>query len=195
VNTYEDYRRAAILYWGEAGDFASAEFARLNREHFASSIPPMPVIIGLTAYGKCIGLTRGGTWLDSPRITLAPELFNGNHRTAPGPRMVSDVLVHEMAHAALMLRSEDPDHNSEPWCRLITELSPAVLGREISARPVLPRRVPNPDRASDPGAPKTVVIRKPEPGTMSQADLGHWPHSCRPGDYYLGGQPIPVPTH
>ena len=39
---------------------AAAEYARLNREHFAGSIPPMPVIIGLTAYGKCIGLTRGG---------------------------------------------------------------------------------------------------------------------------------------
>jgi hypothetical protein len=50
---------------GEAGDFAAAEFARLNREHFAGSIPPMPVIIGLTAFGKCIGATRDGGWLGS----------------------------------------------------------------------------------------------------------------------------------
>lgn len=195
MSTYEDYRQAAALLWGEAGDFAAAEFARLNREHFAGSIPPMPVIIGLTAFGRCIGLTRDGGWLDSPRITLAPELFNGNHRTAGGPRMVSDVLVHEMVHAALKLRGEDPEHNGEPWCQLIKDLSPAVLGHEITARPVLPRRVPNPERASDPDAPKTVVVRKPEPGAMSQADLGRWPQCLRPGDYYLDGKPIPVPTH
>ena len=71
--------------------------------------------------------------------------------------MISDTLVHEMTHAALILRDEDPDHNSEPWCRLITELSPVVLGHEITARPVRPRRVPNPDRADDPDAPKLAV--------------------------------------
>lgn len=195
MSTYEDYRQAAALLWGEAGDFAAAEFTRLNREHFAGSIPPMPVIIGLTAYGKCIGATRDGDWLGSPRITLAPELFNGNHRTAGGPRMVSDVLVHEMVHAALMLRGEDSRHNDDPWCRVITELSPEVLGREITARPVLPRRVPNPDRDSDQNAPKTVVVRRPEPGSMSQTELASWPHCCRPDEYYLEGKPIPVPTY
>lgn len=195
MSTHEDYRQAATLLWGEAGDFAAAEFARLNREHFAGSIPPIPLIIGLTAFGRCIGLTRDSGWLDSPRITLAPELFNGNHRTAGGPKMVSDTLVHEMVHAALMLRGEDPDHNSEPWCRLITELSPAVLGSEITARPVRPRRIPNPDRADNEGAAKTVVVRKPEAGAMSQAELARWPQCCRPSDYYLGGKPIPVPTY
>lgn len=195
MSTYEDYRQAAALLWGEAGDFAAAEFARLNREHFAGSIPPMPVIIGLTAFGRCIGVTRGAGWLDSPRITLAPELFNGNHRTPGGPPMVSDVLIHEMVHAALMLRGEDPQHNSAPWCRVITELSPALLGCEITARPVVPRRVPNPDRAEDQDAPKTVVVRKSEPGAMPQADLAAWPHSQRPGGYYLAGRPIPVPTY
>ena len=109
--------------------------------------------------------------------------------------MISDTLVHEMVHAALILRGEDPEHNGDPWCRLIAELSPAVLGREITARPVRPRRVPNPDRAEDPDAPKTIVIRKPEPGAMSQAELATWPQCCRPGDYYLGGKPIPVPTY
>jgi hypothetical protein len=109
--------------------------------------------------------------------------------------MVSDVLVHEMAHAALMLRGEDPRHNGGPWCQMITELSPAVLGAEITARPVLPRRVPNPDRAADPDVPKTVVVRKPGPGAMSQAELAAWPHCRRPGGYYLEGKPIPVPAY
>jgi hypothetical protein len=194
--TYEDYHQAAALLWGEAGEFAAAEFARLNREHFAGSIPPLPVIIGLTAYGKCIGATRDGSgWLDAPRIGLAPEVFNGNDRTPGGPRMAADVLVHEMIHAALMLRGEDPGHNGEPWCRMLADLSPAVLGREVDARPVLPRRVPNPDREADPDAPRTVVVRRAEPGSLARAELATWPHSLRPRGYYVGDKPIRVPAY
>ena len=110
--TYREYRDAAALLWGEAGEYAAAELARLNREHFAGSVPPLPVIIGLTAYGRCIGATlHPGAWLESPRITLASEIFNGSARCRGGRRQVSDVLVHELVHAVLMLRGEDPRHN------------------------------------------------------------------------------------
>jgi hypothetical protein len=151
-------------------------------------------VIGLTAYGRCIGLTRGG-WLASPRITLAPEVFTGNHRTTGGTLDVSDVLVHEMIHAALMLRGEDPGHNEAPWCRMVGELSPAVLGQDVTAEPVKPRRVPNPAREFDPAAPKTIVVRRAVPGSLTQAQLATWPHSVRPAGYYAGGERIPVPTY
>jgi hypothetical protein len=192
--TYREYRAAAALLWGTAGEFAAEEFSRINREHFAGSVPPLPIVIGLTAFGRCIGLTRSG-WLAAPRITLAPEIFTGNHRTPGGTLMVGDVLVHEMAHAALMLRGEDPGHNGEPWCRMLTELSPGVLGREVTAAPVGTRRVPNPDRESDPSAPKTKVVRRAEPGALARTDLAYWPQSLRPAGYYQGGQRIAVPTY
>jgi hypothetical protein len=108
VAVHEDYRQAAALLWGSAGEYAAGEFARLNCECFAGGIPPMPVIIGLTAFGRCIGATRDSSWLGAPRITLAPELFNGNHRTPGGPRMVSAVLVHEMLPAALYAARRGP---------------------------------------------------------------------------------------
>jgi hypothetical protein len=156
----------------------------------------MPVIIGLAAYGRCLGITRKvEDWLDSPRITLMPEVFNGNHRTQGGPRTLADVLLHEMIHASLMFSGENPHHNGEPWCQAITRLSPAVLGREITARPVMPRRVPNPERDHDPKAPKSKVVRKPEPGAMTQDQLATWPLSVRPADYYRDQKPIPVPTY
>lgn len=194
---HEGYARAAALLWGQAGEFAAAEFARLNREHFAGSIPPLPIVVGLTAFGHCVGLTRhrGGSWLDSPRISLAPEVFRGSGRTRGGPRQVSDVLVHEMVHVALFLRGEDPAHNAPPWCELITALSLEVLGREITARPVRTHRVPNPARESDPDAPKTIVRRMPEPGALAQRDLARWPHSLRPGGWYGSDRPIHVPTY
>jgi len=192
---FDTYASAAALLWGEAGRFAAAEFTRHNREHFAGSIPPMPVIIGLTAYGKCIGSTMPAEWVGAPRITLASEIFNGSHRIRGGPRQVSDVLAHEMVHAALMLRGEEPGHNADPWCKMITELSPDVLGREITARPVGTRRVPNPARETDPSAPKTVVRRMPDPGAMTQGELARWPWSLRPSDWYDGQRPIYVPTY
>ncbi len=101
----------------------------------------------------------------------------------------------EMVHVALILRGESPKHNDSPWCKLITELSPEVLGREVCARPVGIRRVPNPDREHDPSAPKTVVKRMPDEGAMTQAELARWPISLRPADYYAGDQPIFVPTY
>lgn len=187
--SFREYQSAAALLWGPAGEFAVDEFGRLNREHFAGSVPPLPIVIGLTAFGRCIGLTRYGLdWLKSPRISLAPGIFDSTLR-------VSDVLVHELAHAALMLRGEDPGHNGASWCRLITELSPDVLGREITAAPVGTRRVPNQARETDPKAPRTIVIRRAEPGALSRAELATWPQALRPGGYYEGGVRIAVPTY
>ena len=77
---------------------------------------------------------------------------------------------------------------------MLTDLSPAVLGREVSASPVLPRRVPHPDRETNPDAPKTKVVRQAEPGAMTQAELATWPQSVRPAGYYADGDRIPVPT-
>lgn len=192
--TYGDYRQAAVLLWGGAGELAAAEFERANRELFAGSVPPLPIVIGLTAFGHCLGLTRLN-WADGPRVSLAPEVFTGNDRTPGGTLYVADVVAHEMLHADLFLRGEDHRHNAEPWCRMITSLSPAVLGREITAVPVRPRRVPNPARATDPTAPKTVVVRKAFDGAMTQAQIATWPHSGRPAGYYAAGERVAVPTY
>jgi hypothetical protein len=206
--THETYADAAALLWGKAGEFAAAEFARHNCEHFAGSIPPMPIIIAMSAYGHCIGLTRAPAWLASPRISLTPEVFNGSAekfnpltgrtmpgRTRGGPRQVSDVLLHEMIHATLIFRGENPDHNGDPWCKLITELSPDVLGFDINARPVRTHRVPNPARATNPKAPKTIVKRMPDDGCLAQMELARWPHSLRPPGWYDADVPIYVPAY
>ena len=190
--TYSDYATAAALLWGPAGEFAAAQFGRINRELFAGSVPPLPIVIGLTAYGHCIGLTRSGA---APRITLASEIFNGSGRETGGTLAVADVVLHEMVHAVLLLRGEESAHNAAPWSRVLTELSPDVLGREVTARPVGTSRVPNPARETDPAAPKTIVVRQAAEGAMTQAELARWPQSMRPDGYYAAGKRIPVPTY
>jgi hypothetical protein len=199
--TYGDYAQAAELLWGHAGHVATAEFERINTTFFDPAVPPVPVIIGLTAYGRCIGAVRDcRTWLESPRITLAPEIFTGTRTAEPkrqvhgGILMVADVLVHEMIHADLMLRGLDPGHNAEPWCAAITHLSPQLLGHTVTASPVKPRRIPNPARETNPEAPKTIVARAGVGGGLSQAELATWPHCQRPRGYYAAADPIEVPS-
>jgi hypothetical protein len=53
-------------------------------------------------------------------------------------------------------------------------------------------QVPNPDRETDPDAPKTRVVKRPKPGCLTQDQLATWPDSIRPEDYYLGQKPIPA---
>lgn len=190
VTTRAEYRQAAIWLWGAAGEYAADESARVNREYFAGSVPPLPVVIGITAYGHCLGLTRGRRRA-IPRISLASRAFNHG-----GPRTVFDLILHEVLHAFLMLRGEDPAHNAAPWCAMITELTPAVItGAEILAAPVGTTRVPNPARERDPQAPKTRVVRRARDGHLTQDQLARWPHSVRPEGYYDGQQPIPVDTY
>jgi hypothetical protein len=205
--TYRDYQSAAALLWGAAGEFAADEFTRLNRELFAGSIPPMPIIVAMVPYGGCIAATSYAAWLKSPRITLTPEIFNGSvskptsvgysrpGRLRGGPHQVTDTLMHEMVHAALRFRGENSNHNEPSWCRMITDLSATLLGVNIDARPVRTRRVPNPARETDPAAPKTIVKRLPMAGAMAQMELARWPQSIRPADWYDDDKPIYVPTY
>jgi len=182
MHTHDEYRQAATVLWGEAGTFAVDEFQRLNVWLFAATLPPLPIVIGLTAYGGCIGLTRSkGTWAAErlPRITLASTLFQD------GRQWVTDTLIHEMVHAKLMLGGLDPQHNGKPWCAEIVRLSPLVCGRTVAARPVYPRRV---------GGRNGRVVRQAHAGELTREELAHWPRSL----YSRGwkpGKPIAVPTY
>ena len=93
--------------------------------------------------------------------------------------MVADVLVHEMIHATVMLRGEAPATTVSPGAGCSPSSRTGVLGHEVTARPVLPRRVPNPERETGPAAPKTIVVRQPEPSTLARAALATWPHAVR----------------
>lgn len=70
-----------------------------------------------------------------------------------------------------------------------------LVTASVDARPVLPRRLPNPDRERDPDSPKTIVVRRAEPGQLARAHLARWPYALRARDYYTRDKPIPVPTY
>ena len=91
-----------------------------------------------------------------------------------------------MIHAKLILASESPDHNGEPWCREIMRITPLLGLPEIHAAP---------DRVMRVGKGKaSVVPRVARPGCLARLDVAGWPHTLRPPDYPKG-QRLQVSTY
>jgi hypothetical protein len=180
THSLADYRKAASVLWGAAGEFCVDKFERLNDWLFAGELPPLPFVIGITAYGKCIGATRhGGEWdRGLPRITIASNHFRS------GRNNVTETILHEMVHAKLILAKQVPDHNALPWCAEITRLTRLAYGKEIKVEPVKPRRVDG------------KVVRLKRDGYLSRDDLAHWPHCLHEGDAsWDRGEPISVESY
>ena len=119
MKTTATYRDAAIVLWGNAGAYVHDSYTRWL-PLFPELPETLPIVIGITAYGRCLGLTRAG-WHHGPRITIASNQFQR-------PGMVDDTMVHEMLHAWLYVTGHNVKHNSEPWYAAIRRLSPVVLG-------------------------------------------------------------------
>jgi len=184
------YRDAAVTLWGDAGAHAHDAYARLRPALYPELPPQVPIVIGITAYGRCLGLTRHG-WEHGPRITLESRRF------AEGARLIDDVIAHEMLHAWLAVTGRGAKHDSADWYEAIRRLSPAVLGRELDARRGGARRsvrVPNPAYVPGGSEPKTLVRKQDVAGAVPHAAVACWPQAFRPDDYDWG-TPIPCPTY
>lgn len=124
------YRDAAVTFWGDAGANAYDAYDRIRAALYPELPARIPIVIGLTAYGHCLGLTSG-RWHHGPRITLPPEVFQGTTaETATrlvrgGVRQVDDVLTHEMLHAWLAVTGRQAKHDSADWYEAVKRLSPA----------------------------------------------------------------------
>jgi hypothetical protein len=177
---------AAATLWGQAGIYLYAAYYRLRDQHFPELPAELPMVIGLTAYGHCIGLTR--SWPTGARISLAPGVF------ARGEGMVDDVLVHEMLHVALIAAGQDPKHAGEPWYREVRRLSPSVLGRELDIDRPKRRSVRVPNPAYGPDDRRRTLVRKVSHGSGGHAEVARWPMPFRPAGYDFG-PPIAVASY
>jgi hypothetical protein len=196
------YPDAAAKFWGEAGTYAYDAYARIRTELFPELPEQLPIVIGIVAYGHCLGLTRG-YWEHGPRISLPPEIFQGttaegaSRHVTGGTRQVDDVLTHEMLHAWLYVTGREMSHDTDDWYEAIRRLSPEVLGRELDARRGAARRsirVPNPAYQAGGDEPKTLVRKEPVKEAVQHGDAARWPQAFRPADYDWG-QPIACPPY
>jgi hypothetical protein len=164
-----DYREAAFALWGEAGHLVHDAYDRLQPLY--PELPnELPIVIGLTDYGWCFGLTRGQCDA-GPRITIASNAFER------GALYVEDLVAHEMLHLWLKRAGQGSTHASADWYSAVRRLSPAVLGR-----------------ADRPSLDDGHIVRKVKVGTTrTLAEMATWPHSFRPRNYDWG-PPIVVPT-
>jgi SprT-like family len=186
---YMDYREAAVTLWGKAGAYCHDRYDEYRTRHYPELPEQLPIVVGITAYGRCLGWTRGH-WEHGPRITVASRLFR-----SVGVRAVDDTMVHEMLHAWLFITGQDPSHDGEPWYAAVRRLSPAVLGHELEARRGAQRksvRVPNPDWTPGSDLPKTLVRKTANPGPVSHNSVARWPD--RPAGYDFG-EVMPCPSY
>lgn len=187
-DSWTDYRAAAAALWGDAGRYAYESYSRIRAEHFPELPEQLPIVIGITAYGRCLGLTRG-TWTHGPRITMASNAFRR------GTGFVDDVMTHECLHAWLRLSGRATDHDSESWYAAVRRLSPAVLGHDLDVYRGTGRRsvrVPNPKYEPGSDLPRTVVRK--ERVAHTHAKVATWPASFRPAGYDFG-EAIPCPIY
>jgi hypothetical protein len=185
------YRDAAEALWGEAGAHAHDAYDRIRQELYPELPGQLPIVIGLTAYGRCDGLTRTG-WRHGPRITLASDAFGR------GASWVDDILTHEMLHAWLVLAGLQPGHDTASWYEHVRRLSPSVIGCEVDAGRGADRksvRIPNPCWEPGSSVPKTVVRKQRVDGAVQHADMAQWPRAFRPDGYYQRDRPIECPSY
>lgn len=189
--TTYDYQTAAHALWGEAGDFIH-ECHKKHLPLFPGLPEQLPMVIGITAYGHCLGLTRHvDVGLESMRISIASNLFK------EGTHVVSDTVLHEMLHCWLGATGRQSAHDSDDWYNACMALAPKVLGREINLTRKRRKSVrkPNPDWYPDSGLPKTIVRKVPVEGLeWTHADVVRFPHPFRPDDY-PAGRVIEVSTY
>jgi len=175
------YRAAATALWGGAGAYVHDSYTRML-PMFPGLPPELPIVIGLTAYGKCLGLTRTSLGRE-PRITIASGEFKERRR-------VDDVLCHEMLHAWLHLNCKKVEHDTADWYSAVMKLSPQVLGHPIDIKRGAHRksvRVRKDDGSS-------VVRKVPNPEAIPHSQIARWPYSFRRADYDWG-KPISCPTY
>ena len=190
--SYHDhtYRDAAVTYWGEAGAYAHDRYTEIRKAWFPILPEQLPIVIGIPAYGHCLGLTRTD-WSIGPRITLGSNLF------AKGHRWVDDTLIGEVQRGVQHLVDERVGHRSEAWYESVRRLSPSVLGHPLNVIRGADRRsvrVPNPVYEPGNGQPKTLARKERVPDAIPHSHVARWPRAFRPDDYDWG-HPIPCPSY
>lgn len=109
-------------------------FARLNNEHFGGEIPTHRI-----AYNARFSNLAGRITYKPPLIELSPKHFE------KAPEALRDTLLHEMIHAWLFARGENPGHTARFKAKMralgltsiFHDLGSAVPKRESTRRFIL----------------------------------------------------------
>jgi hypothetical protein len=180
--SYISYKDAAVKLWGEAGEHCHDCYSEARQLYFPELPEQLPIVMGITAYGHCVGLTRPD-WEHGPRITIASNLFN------VGANRVADTIVHECLHVWLFVTGQNMSHDSQAWYAAVNRLSPAILGHDVKVKRGAGKksvRVKNTNWHVGSDQPKTLVRKVPVAGAAMHGVIARWPSSMRPVNYDWG---------
>jgi hypothetical protein len=169
----------AAHYHGPKGQFAYTAFRWANTTLFADRIPTTLIQWGLTAFGKCMGFTRGADQR-YPVIMLHTSIWESDlEKWQPGPRMTLDVVIHECLHAYIFYvigqdASRHSSHDSREWAQECMRLGPLLGLPAFTAAPT--KRIRENGRQ----------LRRAPEGCLPMNALSTFPYSCRPPKYYEG---------
>jgi hypothetical protein len=171
-------KRAAAISDPGYGVWAYETWVSHNALYFNGELRPCPIQWGLTPHGHSLGYFSP----DLVRITLhtslvVPRSDAWHMRDLLGPKIASDVLLHEMIHQYVyQVNGHDGGgtscHNNDCWAAEVNRIA-AILGLPSNARMVKQRRV-------DGSKPRWL----PVDGCMSLTELSRWPYLSRPDGYY-----------
>lgn len=184
----ETVRSVAEYYWGERATWAYRLSDQINARCFDGRLPVPMIQWGLTAHGRCLGLTREVGPKDRPVITLHNSIWGDGELTAEGRRAEAwggvpacrlyafDVLVHELTHVAARGWSGESSHNNKTWMGEIERVSPTIGLPGIVASRTKMARIPGGG-----GGMRRVPVKA---GSISLKDASTWPYSCRSDEFY-----------
>jgi hypothetical protein len=187
----EALRLVARHFDGERGPWAYDVFDAINTAYFDGRLPTPRIQWGLTAHGRCLGLTRRTS---RPVVTLHPSLLGGSEKANPwnvspewlGVTYAFDVLLHESIHVSqhcLLDGGIGPtSHNNTAWIAEVNRIAPMLRLDGIEAGGSKTRRVPIEGETTKTGKPVTRVIRVNE-GNVPYSAVCRFPYGVRE---YLG---------
>jgi len=157
----------------------------LNETLFGGKLRPIPIIYGLVPHGSKLGI------LDKRfrRIVLHSSLLDPRSddpwemRAVLGPTMVSQVVVHQMAHQWVLQVAPDVpvqgkgSHNNSYFVDEVNRLA-ELMGLPGNARVVRQRRIDG------------RVVWERLPGFLSLGELAVWPYGVRPKGYFSAADEV-----
>jgi hypothetical protein len=163
--TFEEMRRCLVRGWGDLGGRTADCWREFNHRYFGAGLRPLPIFFTPTApYGNMVGWTCVAHTMT--HIALCrPDTGNAGYTADRG------ILLHEMLHQSLRERGDNAKHNGQAWRDAIMWLHHEITGDHIFAGRSKVAKVKQPD-----GRRKSVRIQ--EEGSLDQAVIARWPHSC-----------------
>jgi len=183
--TFENYKEASTLFFGELGSWVYDTWDSHNEKYFNSELLPGVIVFGLTPHGHALGRYHGSMNMITLHKSLVEPKSDAPWLIANLSKIyASDVLLHEMIHQAIYHKHGHDghgisSHNNIYWVSEILRISQLLGLSGVKVEVVKQKRV---KEAGATGEGK-VTWFVPD-GHLTRKQMSTWPHTIRPDGFY-----------